>query len=429
VSRSVKPPMRVEQSLRLLPAVSELASLRALILMSSRAQQRESWTVDRYSTVGKRLVEPAELRARLPAALRQASEHLAKLWRAAIDALEAEQRNDFPKAVRSLLRAGCHEEEAGRFAEARTWFAHALGIAEELRERGPEIEALRHLGDTENTLGYLERAGRHFQRSFALAEAELEQPSIALACLGLGTVAAARLQWVGAESWVNRGVPHTGGDRRLAGSLSLALGEIARDSGSSQLAQQRLESALDSFTDAGDTHGAVRTWRARGLLAARDGQTAEALASYTQALQQLNGHGNASLEIMLRMSRSELFLQAGRPPDAEDELRRGEELAIANQLPYSLARLYVELGKLHGLQRDEYGFVFFEKALELCGGPEQAPGLTADVCLAYARFRRGFGQIQDARTYFETARNVHEELGEHQAVERIDAEMALLPAA
>jgi len=427
--RSGKTPMRVEQSLRLLPSVSELASLRALILTSSHAPHRESWTVDRYSTVGKRLVEPSELRARLPAALRQASEHLAKLWRSAIDALEAEQRNDFPRAVRSLLRAGHHEEEAGRYPEARTWYAHALGIAEELRERAPEIEALRHLGEAENTLGYLERAGRYFQRSFALAEAELEQPSIARACLGLGAIAATRLQWVGAESWVSRGLPHAGDDRRLAASLSLALGEIARDSGASGLANERLGKALDSFLGAGDLHGAVRAWHARGLLAARDGHTAEALASYSEALHHLNGSGNALLEIELRRSRSDLFLQTGRPPDAEDELRRGEELAIANQLPYALARLYVGLGNLHGRQHDEYGFVFFEKALELCGSAEEAPALTAEVCLAYARFRRDFGQIHDARTYFESARDVHADLGEQQAVERIDAELALLPAA
>ena len=118
----------------------------------------------------------------------------------------------------------------------------------------------------------------------------------------------------------------------------------------------------------------------------------------------------ARLEIEIRLLSGELLLDAGRVPAAEDELRRGEELAIARDLPHLLARLYVDLGKARAARGDEDGFVFFEKALDLCGGSEPAPRIAADVWRNYADFWNSLGQPEEARACAERSRALLEPL-------------------
>ncbi|HXO85660.1 MAG TPA: hypothetical protein VN803_09035, partial [Gemmatimonadales bacterium] len=283
-------PLRVEQALRVLPDVEDLAPLRGFVvsLAASRGTKREAWgAVEPNRTVGKRTVDSAALRAEVPQVLRRVMHRTAVLYDAAVDALESEQQGDLSQAVRALVRAGEFEENGVRYSQAHAWYRHALGIAEQLRDRQPEMEALWHLGRLEATRGYLDEGARAFQRSLALAEAESDHEHAAGACQGLGDVLFAQSQWIGAEAWFSRGLQFAETNRALGASLCLSLGQTALRRGDSAAAADWMARALENFEAIGDSAGAVRTLLARGLVEAAQGRVPEVLATYREALNRL----------------------------------------------------------------------------------------------------------------------------------------------
>lgn len=419
------PPLRVEQALRLLPDVDALMPLRAYLISSSRARA----SAEPHRTVGKRYVQPDDLRELVPEALRQVKEHLEVLYSLAVEALEAEQRDDMPAAVRALLEAGEREEEVGRDKQARAWYDHALRVAEGLRERKPEIEALRRLGRLEASRGQLDAGARHYQRSEAVASAEFDNTNAALACQGLGEIWLAQSKWQGAESWFRRGLRYADDDRRLSGHLLLGQGEVARRRGQLETAADLFRRARVMFDEAKDAEGIVRSVNAWGLLEKDRGRHDEALSCFRDGLARLHtmgDHPRPRLEMAIRLNLCELFLDWNRLPDAEDEVRRAEETAIQNNFSRQLARLYVIMGRVRGLQGDETGFVFFEKAIELAQGGDPAPRQEAEIYRAYAEFRRHLGEHEEAAAYLERARELLVTVGDGARLAEIDEDLSRL---
>lgn len=421
-------PLRVEQALRLLPDVEDLAPLRGFVVSLSSSRSPEAWAAaEPNRTIGKRTLDPTALRARVPQVLNRVTGRVAVLYDAAVDALESEQSGDYSQAVRALVRAGEYEEQGVRFSQAHAWYRQALGIAEQLRDRQPEMEALCHLGRLEASRGYLDEGARAFQRSLALAEAESDNEHAAGACKGLGDVLFAQSQWAGAEAWFTRGLQYAKSNRSLAGSLTLGLGQAAQRRGEVDVAVERMGRALESFEAVGDTGGIIRTLLARGLMDAAQGKASQALATYREALSRLPvADPDPVLELSVRLRLAELYIDLGRLPDAEDETRRAEDLAIMHHQPRWLARVYVIMGKLRGRQGDENGFVFFEQAIELCRSGEPARRLEADVYREYAGFRTTMGDRHEARAYLERAHELVEPFGDDVALERIDQELRQL---
>ena len=431
-SRAVPPTaarqLRVEQALRLLPDVEDLAPLRGSVVSLCSSRGPEAWTAGEPNrTIGKRTLDPAALRAAVPQVLNQVTNRVAVLYEAAVNALESEQNGDLSQAVRALVRAGEYEEHGVRYAQAHAWYRQALGIAEQLRDRQPEMEALCHLGRLEATRGYLDEGARAYQRSLALAEAESDTEHAAGACQGLGEVLYAQSQWVGAEAWFNRGLEFAKHNRSLDGSLSLGLGQTALRRGHDTAATEWMERALHSFETTQDNAGVVRTLLARGQVEAAQSRPAAVLATYREALARLPvAQADPVLELSVRLRLAELYIELGRLPDAEDEARRAEDIAIAYQQRGALARVYVIMGSLRGRQGDDNGFVFFEQAIELCRSGEPARRLEADVYREYARFRTTMGDRHEARAYLERARELLEPFGDEVARQRISEDLRQL---
>ncbi|MGH7567631.1 MAG: hypothetical protein ACREL9_01485 [Gemmatimonadales bacterium] len=426
-----RPPLRVEQALRLLPDVEALAPLRAFLISTSRPEQRDAWAPSQpYRTVGKRYLQPGELRRQVPEALSRVTAHLSALYQAVVEALEGEQRGDLGAAVRALLTAGEREQSVGRFGQARAWFDHALARSEELRDRRPEIETLRALGYLDLAVGRYEDGARRFQRSLVLAEAELDQEGIVLACLGLGHVARAQGAWIGAEAWYTRGLQLGAGDQLRTAQLQHRLGDVARRRGDLRTAGARLRQALDVFRSLDRFEEVARVLNSQGQLEVDEGRPAEALAAYRDALTALRrGAGDPSLEMTTRVNIATLQLETDHWLEGEDEIRRGEELAIAHNLTRQLAQLYVLLGRLRGRQGDEDGFVFFEKAIELCRGLEASPRLEGEIYHAYGAFRARLGEREEARVYLDRAKQIYESLGDAFERRRVGAALEQLPPA
>jgi len=432
VSEPLLPPVRVEQALRLLPELEALGPLRALLVSTSLPDERALWSSSGpYLTLGKRGVQPEELRGRMPQAFHRITAHLQMLYEAYVAALESQQRGDGAGAVAALLHAGRVEEGVGRLLQAGAWYEVALGVSAALQDRRPEVESLGALGRLALELGQYAAGARHFQRSLALAEAEFDQVGAIAACEGLGDAALSQGEWSGARAWYARGLrlAEASAALRAVGRLERQLGVLARKQGDVAAAGEHLRRARERLEAAGAPEEVARVLSAQGQLDAELGRHGAAAAAYREALAWVQrGPRDAALELSIRISLAELQLAAGRLLEADEELRRAEQLAIAGNLTRRLTEIYTLMGRLRGAQDDETGFVFFEQAIELSKLLDRTPAAEAQVYLEYGLFRERVGQREEARAYLERAREIFDSLGEAVARERVDAELRKMSA-
>lgn len=432
MSEPLLPPVRVEQALRLLPKLEALAPLRALLVATSRADERALWSSSGpYLTVGKRGVQPDELRRHMPQAFHRVAAHLQALYEAYVAALESQQRGDGGGAVAALLHAGRLEEGAGRLLQAGAWYEVAVEVSAALQDRRPEVESLGALGRLALELGQYAAGARSFQRALALAEAEFDQAGAIAACEGLGDAALSQGEWNGARAWYARGLrlAEASAALRAVGRLERQLGVLAREQGDIAAAGEHLRRARERLEAAGAPEEVARVLSVQGQLDAGLGRHASAQAAYREALAWVQrGPRDAALELSIRISLADLQLAAARFLEADEELRRAEQLAIAGDFTRRLTEIYTLMGRLRGAQDDETGFVFFEQAIELSKLLEPAPGAEAQVYLEYGRFRERLGQRAEARAYLERAREIFDSLGEAVACERVEAELRKISA-
>ncbi len=425
-------PVRVDKALELLPDLEVVAPLRALLVSISRPDERALWSSSGpYLTIGKRGVQPEELARRMPQAFHQVTEHLQVLYRAYVQALEAQQRGDGGEVVAALLRAGHAEQHVGRPLQARSWYEAAQRASQVLQDRRPEVESLGALGQVSLALREYAEGARHFQRSLALAEAEFDQAGAIAACEGLGEAALWQGQWSGAQAWFARGLrlAEASGERRFLGRLERQLGVLARRQGDLGAAGEHLRKAREWLEGAAAAEEMARVLSAQGHLEAQLRRHAAASAAYREALAWVQREPrDPGLELSIRLSLAELQLETGRLLEAEEEMRRAEQLAIASNLTSRLVQVYTLMGKLRGRQQDETGFVFFEQAIDLCHMLERSPAAEAQVYLEYGLFQDRLHHREEARAYLERARELFGTVGEMVARERAEEALQKLSA-
>ncbi len=426
------PPLRVEQALGLLPDIEVLAPLRALLLAASRPDERAQWSsLGPYLTVGKREVLPAELRNRMSQALERVQTHVGTLYAACIETLECQERADGVGAVAALGRAARLEEEVGRLAQAKAWYEVALVLAEGLPDRRPEVELLRALGGVCHALSQYAEGARYCQRGLALAEAEFDQAGAIAACEGLGLLALAQGEWAGAQAWYQRGLrlAESGGDEGRVGQLNYRLGEMLGGRSDLTAAAEYLGRARERFEAAGDAAGVARTLDAQGQVDARLGRRAAALGAFREALAwRRHAPREATLEVAIRLHIAALAVDSERYLEADEELRRAEQVAIARNLGRQLIEIYTLMGALRGRQGEDTGFVFFEQAIELCRVYAVSPSTEAHVYHEYGVFRGRLGSKEEARAYLEKAGGIFESLGQVAELEQVQAELQRMSA-
>ena len=416
--------LRVEQALRLLPDVDALTPLRAFLISTSHRGSTEEWhAADAYRTVGRRYLRLDDLRRRVPEALARAQAHLATLYDAVLEALERERAGDMSAAVRALLRAGAAEELVGRFRQARAWYVHALGLSEALRDRRPEIEALCALGRSALASGDARGGAREYQRALALAEAERDPAGAIEACTGLGDAAAAQSSWAGAESWYKRGLRLAEQDAARTADVQHRLARVASGRGDHTGALEIVRQARAALAP-GAIGARAEVLHTEGEIELRLNHPDESIALLREAQTLAHRGGTPALEVAISLGLARAFMASRRWRDAEDESRRGEELAIAHNLSRPLARIYAVLGTLHGAEGDEDGFVFFEKAIELSRGLDPSPVLEGEVYLEYGRFRQQLGDHAEARACFERSQELFTTAQDAAGKERAAKELA-----
>jgi len=419
--------VRVEQALRLLPNLEALMPLRGLLLSSARPDERVQWgSGGPYLTVGKRDVEPGELARSMGAVLTVVAEHIAALYGAYVEALERQERNDASGAVAALLGAGRLEEKAGRLSQAHAWYEVALALAETLQDRRPEVETLLAIGHVCLALGNYSEGARHYQRALVLSEAEFNQSGAVDASVGLGAAAFERGEWSGARAWYSRALRLTesGNDRLRLGVIEHRLGLLDRQQGDLAAAGDHLRRARECFEGLNGEAALqmARVLDAQGELDAALGRPGPAAGAFREALAWVRrDQHDPGLDVTIRLHLAELLLDTGRWLEAEEEMRRAEQLAITSNQTRGLVRIYTLLGTLRGRQDDETGFVFFEQAIALCRALEGPLLEDARVYHAYGLFRQVCGGPDEARAYLERARGIFRSLGMDAEVERVEA--------
>jgi len=349
------------------------------------------------------------------------------MYDAYITALECQEKDDTAGAVQALRDAGALEECVGRLSQARAWYECAGRLAAELRDRRPEIETLTRLASLSAVLGHFSDAARQFQRALVLAESEFDQPGTVLACDGLGRLALTRGEWTGAQAWYTRALrlAESGGDQGVIGRQHHRLATLALARGDLTAAAEPLRRAQECFEQLQDAEELASVLRTRAELDGRLGRTANAHAAYREALAwatRISG-GTATVDLAVRLDVARLHMGAGRYLEAEEELRRTEQAAVARRRERWVARVYAMIGRLRGLQGDQTGFVFFEEALRLCRGTEGSPAVEGDVLRAYGEFCLALGLREEARAYLERARDLFEQLGQVPDRDQIRAEL------
>jgi tetratricopeptide (TPR) repeat protein len=424
--------MRVEQALRLLPNLDALAPLRSLLLTSAQTTERDEWSgVGPYMTVGKHEVPISTLRRRLSPAIREIGRHLDQLYGAYVDALECIEREDRVQAVRKLLEAGRIERDAWRPVEACAWYAAALDIAEQLQDRRPEVDVLLALASVNRYLGSCEDAQRQYERALALSRAEFNPAGAVAASVGLGDVEVELGHWLGAQAWYLRALrlAETAGDPVSLARIHHSTGEFLRRRRDYAAAEAESRLARDAFETAGDSRELARVLCTIGLLDADLGVPSRAASAFREALAWLrNGPSHVTLEVFIRYHFAKLHVAEGRFLEAEDEIRRAEQVAIGANLLYRLAQLYALLGSTRGLQRDETGFVFFEQAIALAHMLERPLPLEAQVYHDYGVFMMRLDRRDEARAYLTRAREIFESLGANGDLQLVDADLAQISA-
>jgi tetratricopeptide (TPR) repeat protein len=367
-----------------------------------------------YMTICKRDVEPSELRSRLDVLLQRVNRQLAEQYDAAITVIDRCQRGENAVAVTVLLAGGAREERAGRLAAARAWYSVALGIAEGLSDRHPEIATLLALGGIDRRGGAFAAAARTYQRCLALAEAEGDVAGALGATLSLGEIAITLGNTAGARAWCTRGLRQAqGADLRvMIGRVHRLFAAVALREGDLREAQEALLAARACFRADEDAADLARVLLTEGTLHEALDDRAAAAADYREALMwTLLDASVPELELAIRLGLARLHTRGDRLLEAEEEMRRAEERALEEGLSSWLVRIYVRMGETRGRARDEDGFVFFEQAIELCRSLECTSLLEAEVYRAYGDFREALGDLETAGACFERAERILQPLG------------------
>jgi len=302
----------------------------------------------------------------------------------------------------------------------------SLALAEALQDRRPEVDALLAIGHVCLALGQYAEGARYYQRALVLSEAEFDQAGAVDASVGLGNAAFERAEWAGARAWYSRALRLTeaGNDRLRLGRITHRLGLLDRRQGDLTAAGENLRRARQCFEglDGGAALEMARVLDAQGELDAALGRPGPAAAAFREALAWVRrDQHDAGLDVTIRLHLAELLLDTGRWLEADEEMRRAEQLAITSNQTRGLVQIYTLLGTLRGRQGDETGFVFFEQAIALCRALEGPLLDDARVYHAYGLFRQVCGGPDEARAYLERARGIFRSLGVDAEVERVDA--------
>jgi len=430
VSRPSSPPhLLVERALALVPDSEEFLPLSDAVIGSSRLDREKVWARSgAYATLGKRVVDPARLAEMIPALAERSRQRLEELYTHVLEAIRHQQEGDLAAAAAALIRAGEAEEADRRLEKAEKIYGLALEISRDLREKTPQIVALRRLGRTARAAGRPDEAWEWYEQSHALAVDQMDAAAQAIACQGMGNLCDDRGERERARDWYERGlaIARGLGDPALEWPFYTNLSVISIKHGELADAEALLARARERIEATGADDAMPFYLNNRGLLLTEHGDLPGAEAVLREALAR---RLEPRWEMTVRTNLGDVLLRQGRLFEAQEEARRAEELAIVDRLIEDCVDVYLLLGGIARARADEEGFVFYEQALSVCQERGLPRKQEAAVLHGYGLLHAACGRPSEARAYLEAAREIYDAVGFLPELARVDADLATLERA
>lgn len=414
----------VERALALIPDGDDFLALTDAVIGASRPDREKRWAgSSTYATLGKRVVDPERVAQMIPELVEKEQERRRKLFTLILQSIKHQQGGDLVAAAQTLVRAGEMEEAARSLEKAEKIYLLALDIARDLRDKGPQILALRRLGRLARTAGRLRDAWQWYEQSHQLSIDQLDIAGQVIACQGLGNVCGERGQRELARAWYERGLRLARGleDPSLIWPLYVNLSLLSRLSGELDEAEAHLLRAREQIEAAGADDAMLFWFNSHGLLRLERGDASGAEEVYREALGRTQ---DAFWELTFRVNLGQALLAQGRLFEAEEEARRAEELGIFHRLIADLVDVYDLLGSLARARGDEEGFVFYEQALQVCQERGLPQVKEAAIYHGYGLLHRACGRLAESTAYLQRAREIYEQLGLARELARVDADLA-----
>lgn len=420
----------VEELLGLLPEVDELELLRLKIIGAAVPDPDKAWdSSSAYATVDKRIVSAEEVDRVVQEAEESLRLHIASLYEGLRPILRSYYAGNQGDAAQRLVALGEELESGGRLKGARQCYRSALALSLPLLDKGSQILALRRIGRVSLALGEFQDAASHYERSAQLARDAGEVRGEVVARTGYANVLAWQGRWVEADRGYREALAVLEAEDGQRPSVERA--QLFNNLGNIDTWLERLDDAEAVLGEA------LQMWRTlpspqdmaicyilTAHLRERQGRFDEARAAYENAFELPVPH---SIRSGISSDMAEMCLREGHVSQAEEWGRVAEEHAIRSGSAYMLGRMYQGRGNIARARRDEDGFTFFEKALEIAT-EKGYPFLEAEACRDYAELRRQTGGTEEAQAYLERARELFQELGAVRDLARVDASLAELHA-
>lgn len=419
--------LRVERALALIPDLEEFLPFSDALIGTSRTDGERRWARSgAYATLGKRVVDGTRLEEVIPRLAQRVQERVERLYTLVFTAIRQQEAGNPGAAAETLVRAGELEEEERRLEKAEIFYSLALEIARDLRDKRPQILALRRLGRVTRTDGRLDESWGWYHQSYTLSVDQMELPGQIIACQGLGNLCDDRGDRRAAREWYERGLAlaEQVEDADLVWPFYTNLSILAIMGGDLAEADELLARARRCLEDIGDEGLMFYWYNNRGLVRLESGELAEAEEVFREAL--ARGGTPPFWELLIRINLGQTLMRQERLFEAEEEARRAEEVAILHRFVPQLVEVYRLFGDISRAKRDEEGFVFFEQALEVCRERGLPRVKAAAVHHGYGLLYRECGRPAEATAYLEQARTIYQELGLAPELGRVEADLATL---
>jgi tetratricopeptide (TPR) repeat protein len=405
----------LEDLFRLLPDLEELEALRLSAARIAVADPSKAWeSSSSFATIDKRVIDGDRLEEALEEARADLHAFVDQLFGRLSEVLRAYWRNDDEEVAARLIATGEWLESEGQHGRAARCYETALGVAQPLQVKGPQILALRRIARVNQSRGNLEESRLLYQRSQELARNAGDLLGEVVGCTGMGNALALQGRWSEAETAYRKGLQRLGPDGTRP-EMALQRGQLFNNLGMVATRLKRFDQSEEWF------ERALAQWRMldapadlairhhnEALLRMEQGRTSDARECFLRALELEIPCG---LRAPVAIDLAECMLKLGSQREAEEWGRKAEDYAVEARSPYYLARVYRGLGNISRDTGAEDGFTFYEKALEISRAHAYRL-LEAETLTEYARMRVGSSGEQEARAYLERSIEIFRELGD-----------------
>lgn len=407
--------LRLDDLRDLLPDIEVLAPLLDEVAGTAIPDAHRRWAASgELETLGRRLVQPDELEARIPLLVEAARARAEALYTGTAAAIRALSEGDVPQAAHLLLEVASQEESRQAPGPAYAYAMAAHRLVQGLRDRTLSTLALRRAARAARGEGRLAEAAALYERAWSQARDGGDLDGGIVSAIGRGNVAVDRGLWGEGEHWYQEaarmlGPGHDARPERW--HIHQNMGIIRREQGDLDGCAEALERAGALAEVLGDPMAQVEVNNGWGQLLAARGDRAGAIARFRSALEAARRLEDPRAQATVAVNLSEVLLEEGRLLEAWEAAREAESAALSGRVPTRLPEVYRLLGRLSQEGDTDHAFVFFERALTVIQErhlPEYERALTLH---AYGDVRRRSGERMAARGLYYEALRIYGELG------------------